>query len=196
MSDGEKKWWSWEKWALLIAIIVAVWGVVDARLNKDELIKSQQEIVKAIAAKDLAEQQKVVAETKAGQLKEENAKLGNVSIDRLLALYDAHLSAINKAVSKYDELSKLPDSPDNTPRKEAAEQGLYNEVASFAQFVSKWRDFAATLGKILDGNVEEMEQARERHSPDDVKNTLEVLRKSFPDLRQLLEAQLGKVANG
>jgi hypothetical protein len=217
MSNGGSKGWSWEQWALLITAIVAVitaaiavWGVLDARENKDKLVESQHEIVKAIeakdlaerqkavadAAKDLAERRKVAAETKATELKAENARLTNVSIERLLAVYDGHLNAISKAASKYDDLSRLPNTPDTLPQKAAAERELFNEVASFEQFVSKWKDFAETLGKLLDGNVERMRQGRERHNPDDVKDALDVLRKSFPDLRQMLEVHLGQLASG
>jgi len=202
MADGEQG-WSWEQKALLVTIIIAmitagiaIWGVLDARDNKDKLVESQQKIVEAIAAKDLAEQQRAAAEARSKVLKAENDKLGNVSIERLLALYDAHLNAINKAASKYDELSRQPDTPDTIPQKAAAEQDLYAEVASFVQFVGKWRDFAETLGKLLDGNVQQMETGRDRHSPDDIKKALDILRKSFPDLRQMLEVQLSQIGNG
>jgi hypothetical protein len=165
--DEARRGGSWERWALgisivvgVIAIVVAVWGVWDARDNSEKIVESQQKIADALAAKTRAEQQATAAETKATQLRAENAKLQSVSITRLLDAYDAHLSAIQKAASIYDEVSKLPDTVEGAAaKKAAAEQQLYTEVASFAKFVGKWRDFARTLEKILDGSVDQMEQA-------------------------------------
>jgi hypothetical protein len=205
-----KQWKTWERVLLVAAVIVAVVAIFDARKNKDEQVESQQKIVDAIAARDAAEQQRnaandakvfaekqrTAAELNASKLQSENAKLQNVSIERLLSLYDDHLNAIARAASKYDEVSRLPANSDTIPQKNAAERDLYAEVAAFTQFVARWRTFADTLGKILDGNVQKMDDARDRHSPDDIEDALNILRKSFPDLRQMLEVQLGQIPSG
>jgi hypothetical protein len=205
-----KQWKTWERVLLVAAVIVAVVAIFDARKNKDEQVESQQKIVDAIAARDAAEQQRnaandakefaeklrTAAELNASKLQSENAKLQNVSIERLLSLYDDHLNAIARAASKYDEVSRLPANSDTIPQKTAAERDLYAEVAAFTQFVARWRTFADTLGKILDGNVQKMDEARDRHSPDDIEDALNILRKSFPDLRQMLEVQLGQIPSG
>lgn len=193
---GERRGRAWERWGLLIAIVVAAYGIYDARVNKDQLVESQQKIAEIIAAKNLAEQQKSAAETRASQLGTENAKLQSVNIDRLLQLYGEHLSAIQKAASHYEELRKQPDNSDTIPQKAAAQRELNSQVAAFTQFVAKWRAFAETLGKILDGNVQRMDDARQNNNPDDIEDALRTLQNQFPDLRQMLDTQLGQIASG
>ncbi len=135
--EHERRGRAWERRGLLIGIIVAVvgvvvavigsgvgvWGIYDARDNREKLVQSQEQIKDAIMAKNNAE-------TRANELSTENAKLQNVNIDQLLEQYARHLSAINNAASRYDELRKLPDTSDTIPQKAAAQRQLNDEVAA------------------------------------------------------------------
>jgi lipopolysaccharide export LptBFGC system permease protein LptF len=174
----------------VLAIVVGIWGVVDARENR-------QKLVEAIEGKNRAEQQASAAQAQSQREREEKERLQKVSINRLLDTYNAHLRAIQAAVVAYDAANRIPATAEGAAaKKAAAEQQLFAEVAAFTKFVGLWRDFAATLSKILDGDVDRMDQARARRSPQDIKDALDTLNKSFPDLRQILEVQLSQLAAG
>jgi hypothetical protein len=180
----------------LVMIPLTVYGFWDARENRQRIVESEEKITEAIAGKKQAEQQTTEAREQLQKAREEKEKLQRVSIDRLLDAYNAHLKAIQTALAEYDAANRLPASAEGAASKRAAaEQHLFDEVSSFVKFVEKWRQFWETLGKILDGDVTRMDQARERGSPEDLKEPLDVLRRSFPDLRQRLGVELGEIAS-
>ena len=179
----------------LLAIVATVWGIVDARDNRQKIVESQQKVEEAVKALRQAEARTSAAEAQVQKEREEKEKLQKVNIDRLLDTYTAHLNALQSAFTAWEIANRLPLNPDTAPRKTAAEQQLYNEVASFEKFVARWRSFAETLGKILDG-VDRMGQARDRRNPQDIRAPLDILRRSFPDLKQQLEVQLSQIASG
>jgi hypothetical protein len=168
----------------LVAIGVGVWAVLDQRDNT-------QKIVDALTTenKQLAEQ---VSKERA-----EKERLAKISPERLLYEYNLHLSELQKAAEAYEAAKNVPQNREGAAaRKAAAERQLYAAVDAFTRFISLWRGVAAVLDKLLDGNVMMLDQARQHMVPDDVQKSIDILRKTFPDLREAFGRQLAIIGNG
>jgi hypothetical protein len=185
------KFWQWATGILTVLVLAAgIYTIVDQRSNTDR-------VVAAVAAQKNAEQQRDEAREQLAKERAEKAQIAKISVDRVLYDYNRYLMDVKDAATAYDAAMRLPATAEGAAgRKAAAERTLYNAVDAFTGFVKMWRDVADALGKLLDGNVDRMDQARQSGRPNDVKDALDVLIRTFPSLRQALETQLEKIKNG